>query len=1260
VKLFRPTRRKPSTSTHALRRRLEALEDRDVPSALSVADVMVREGPTSIGILDPAGAASVGINGIWGVAFDTGPSDSHFGDLFVTGLLSHSVARFDWASQAYQPFVAPNSGGLNNPYGIEVGPDGNVYVSDSLQNIVFRYDGSTGAPLPATGQTGAVFVAAGSGGLLDPRGITFGPDGNLYVCSRDSNVTGQILEYQGPAGPSPGAYVRVFTNISNGSAPCNLTFGPDGNFYVSLIDMNGPNASIYGQVNRYDGLTGAPIGTGVFVPQILQPRGIVFDPTGTSMYVIMDQVSGNSTPLPAPVGQVLRYQGPNAPSPGAFVETYIPGGESGLGNADDGLARDAAGNLYVADRLTANVTRFAPSSQASFVVTLDSASTGQVSVDYSTADGSAVAGTDYTPISGTLTFPAGVTSETVSVPITTIATGGPTKTFTLNLSNPVNATIADGLGVASILNRQTKFFVVDSGTVKTYQYGSGGTSEEISAPRPYASNTNTAPRGVATTVAGDKVWVVDANKSVYIYTNHGVLLGSWSVVGLSPKAQLTGITTDGSDIWLVEGNSDKVYKYAGAASRLSGSQSAASSFALVSGRVGNANPQDIVTDGSSFWVVDGTVLKVFKYSLSGAALGSWAIDPANAHPTGITINPNNVRDIWIVDNGALKVYQYAGAASRTSGSQTAAATFALNPYDTNPQGIADPPPTLSIGDSTAMEGSVNLKFLDRFIPEGSGGLTTFVRGSVFGPDGNHDGARDLYVANAGSNAIRRYDGLTGSFIDTFVPSGSGGLNNPTDLAFGPDGDLYVSSPGGNQILRFDGLSGAFLNVVAGGLAGPLGVMFGPDGSLYITNQNTNEVLRYRNSVLSAFVTAGSGGLNQPRNAQFGSDGDGDGVQDLYVASLGNGKILRYDGQTGAFIDMFASTNLAGPAWSAIGTNGYLYTTGRDSSGNVIIERLDASTGALDSTPLGRDGWSFSVGPENIVYDSSNSSGAFIERFGPSSLAAFTVSLDTPSTTPVTVQFATANSTAVASSDYTAASGTITFVPGETTHTILVRTTDDTLSEPTETFFVNLSNPVGATIARGQGVASIIDNEPLQVSSAKVNGGAVQRSRVTDITVTFTGLATLPANPADAFRLTRLGPDGSPTDVTLAVDLSASTATQTIARLTFGGALTDFGSLVDGLYRLRILAAQVSGSGQPLDGDANGTAGGDFTLDLHRLFGDFSGDKTVNVTDLTAFRNAFGATTSDPNYQPFLDFNGDGVINITDLTQFRNRFGVILP
>jgi hypothetical protein len=168
------------------------------------------------------------------------------------------------------------------------------------------------------------------------------------------------------------------------------------------------------------------------------------------------------------------------------------------------------GNLYVSSRDANQVTRYAASAQATFVVTLDSASTSQVSVNNATANGTAVAGTDYTQTSGTLVFPAGATSETINVPIATVAMGEPSRTFTMNLSSPVNATISRGQATGSILNRVTKFFVADGGTPKTYEYGSGGTSEAIT---PQTSG-DTAPRGVATTAAGTTVWVVDANKNV--------------------------------------------------------------------------------------------------------------------------------------------------------------------------------------------------------------------------------------------------------------------------------------------------------------------------------------------------------------------------------------------------------------------------------------------------------------------------------------------------------------------------------------------------------------------------------------------------------------------------------------------------------------------------------------------------------------------------------------------------------------------------
>jgi sugar lactone lactonase YvrE len=666
---------------------IEALESRDVPSALSVADVSVREGPANLGAIDPAGASALGLAAPRNIVFDNIVGSAHYHDLFVT---SHTpqgtggeqppgkVLRFDWASQTYQSFVSPDSGGLQSTGGITFGPDGNLYVTDPQQSEIYEYDGTTGSFI-------SVYVSAGAGGVNQPYGIKFGSDGDLYACSFGSN---QILKYEGPNSPDglpAGQFISVFANTQH-TSPFNFDFGPDGNIYVSC-PQGAPNTTS-SFVDEYYGISSPHAGQfiGTFVANgaggLSDSRTPMFDSAG-NLYVADMHLN-----------EVLEYQGPNGSSPGAYIQAYVTTGQDSLASPN-GMAIGPDGNLYVSSRDTSEVLRYAPSSQATFTVTLDSASTSQVSVTYATANGTAVAGTDYTQTPGTLVFPVGVTSETVNVPITTVATSGPTKTFTLSLSSPVNATISRGTATGSILNRMTKFFVADSGTPKTYEYGSGGTSEEI-APE---LSTNPAPRGIASNASGTTQWVVDANKNVYVYSNHGVLLGSWSAGGLSSSATLTGIATNGTDIWLVDSYADKVYKYTGAASRLSGSQSAASSFNLSNSKKNNnSNPQDIVTDGTSFWVVDGSALKVFKYSLSGSLLGSWTMDSANTSPTGITINPNNVSDIWIVDNGTLKVYQYVGAASRTSGSQSASATFALNSYDTNPQGIADPPPpgTISV------------------------------------------------------------------------------------------------------------------------------------------------------------------------------------------------------------------------------------------------------------------------------------------------------------------------------------------------------------------------------------------------------------------------------------------------------------------------------------------------------------------------------------------------------------------------------------
>ena len=95
-------------------------------------------------------------------------------------------------------------------------------------------------------------------------------------------------------------------------------------------------------------------------------------------------------------------------------------------------------------------------------------------------------------------------------------------------------------------------------------------------------------------------------------------------------------------------------------------------------------------------------------------------------------------------------------------------------------------------------------------------------------------------------------------------------------------------------------------------------------------------------------------------------------------------------------------------------------------------------------------------------------------------AEFTVELSTASEQDVTVEYATADGTALAGLDYTAASGTLTIDAGETTGTIAVEVLDDGVVEgEDETFTVELSAPSGATIEDGEGVGTITDDDAVE-------------------------------------------------------------------------------------------------------------------------------------------------------------------------------------
>jgi len=171
--------------------------------------------------------------------------------------------------------------------------------------------------------------------------------------------------------------------------------------------------------------------------------------------------------------------------------------------------------------------------------------------------------------------------------------------------------------------------------------------------------------------------------------------------------------------------------------------------------------------------------------------------------------------------------------------------------------------------------------------------------------------------------------------------------------------------------------------------------------------------------------------------------------------------------------------------------------------------------------------------------------------------------------------------------------------------------------------------------------------PLRVADMRVDDGSTQRSMVRSLTVTFSGQANI--SPG-AVALNRIG--GGP------VALNVATQTinnQTVATLTFADGIDPgSGSLSDGRYSLTIFGNLITdGSGDLLDGDGDGTAGGNFSFEFHRLFGDADGNAAVNSVDFAMFRMSFGVSAS------IFDFNGDGQTNSNDFTEFRRRFGVMI-
>jgi glucose/arabinose dehydrogenase len=385
-----------------------------------------------------------------------------------------------------------------------------------------------------------------------------------------------------------------------------------------------------------------------------------------------------------------------------------------------------------------------------------------------------------------------------------------------------------------------------------------------------------------------------------------------------------------------------------------------------------------------------------------------------------------------------------------------------------------------------------------------------------------------YTNNNGDQVVARYtrsagnpnvaDPATAKIIIT-IPHPGQSNHNGGPLKFGPDGFLYVATgdgggggdPGENaqdltevlgKQLRLDidtaapylippsnpfvGVPGARGEIWAYGLRNPWRFTFDRQtGDMFIgdVGQGQREEID--------FQPAGVGGLNYGWDDMEGSlcyepssgcltanrvlpilevnhnSGDcaivgGYRYRGTAIPSLA-GRYVHSDNCTGR---IRIGTQGGGGTWTQVvdqDTPFNIYTFGEDQNGELY-----ASSGGTIHRLV-------SAIPVASIADRTQGEGA-----GP---AVFTVTLGSGIGQQTTVQYSTTPGTATAGTDYTAASGIITFPPNQTSRTVSIPLVNDALDEDDETFFVNLTAPSGISIGDGQAQGTITDDDPLPALTA---------------------------------------------------------------------------------------------------------------------------------------------------------------------------------
>ena len=801
---------------------------------------------------------------------------------------------------------------------------------------------------------------------------------------------------------------------------------------------------------------------------------------------------------------------------------------------------DDASQISVSDQTLAEA-----STNMTFTVSLDKSEIAPITVDYATSDGTAEAGSDYTSVSGTLTFASGETSKSVIVPISGDNTLEADESFSVTLSNVTGtANLLDGSGTGVIENDDAASVTIadvaaneDAGTVTVTASLNNGVQGGFTVNASTTDGTATTTDSDYTAISGEVLTFVgtagetqafditlgtdtklEANETLTVAMS--TLAATTLAVDITDQATVTITNDDDASVTIadVSGNED---------------DGAITITATLDNPVDGGFSVDVSTsDGTATAGVDYFAVSSQTLTFAGTAneTKTFTVTPkvdsnpesnetvnitvGNLAATSLAVDITDVAVLTIIDDDASSISIDAPTiAEGSSGNTDLTFTVSLNKSQ-----IAAVTVDYAVTGGTATSGDDYIILADGTLTFAAGETSKTVVISVIGDTNvepnetieltltNATGAA-LIADASGTATITNDDSAAVTIADVATDEDNGTVTVTLSLDNGVQGGFTVnaSTTDGTATTTdsdYTAISGEVLTFA--GTAGEtqaFDITLGTD-----TKLEANETLTVAMSTLAA--TSLSVDITDQATVTITNDdyasvtiADVSGNEDdgavTFTATLDNPvdggfsvDVSTSDGTATAGVDYFAvSSQTLTFAGTANETKTFTVTPKVDTDPESN-ETVNITFGNLAATSLAVDITDAAV--LTIIDDDASSISiddpTIAEGSSGNTDLTFTVSLDKAGTAPITVDYAITGGTATSGDDYIIlADGTLTFATGETSKTVVISVIGDTNVETNETIELTLTNATGAAfIVDASGTATITNDDSAAVTIADIS------------------------------------------------------------------------------------------------------------------------------------------------------------------------------